>query len=311
MATTVTVNSNYAGKEAGDIIGASFKEADTLSSGFVTVYADIDYQISIRKKAYANGRTDYTCGFTPQGAVTLSEKILAPKKIKNELEICKEDLRQIWSSATMGFSAHNDNMPQDVESALLAEIGADGASVTDDNIWQGDATNDGEFDGFIKAFTADASLVKNGNGVANLAVPAAITSANVLEFMQNTVAAIPVALRRKSLGFGVSPDVADAWSQYLISNGLSNGLGGDANTALVYGRYTLTEIGGLPDNTAVVAESKNLVFGTGLLSDHNEVRIKDMDESDLSGQVRYKEVFTAGVQYANSEDIVWNVSTSA
>ena len=311
MATTVTVNSNYAGKEAGEIIGASFKEADTISSGFVTVYPDIDYQISMRKIAYANGRVDYTCGFTPAGSVTLSEKLLTPKKIKNELEICKEDLRQIWSSASMGFSAHNDNMPADVETALLAEIGADSASVTDDTIWQGDASNTGEFDGFILLFTADGNLVKNGNGVANLAVPGAITSANVLEFMQNTVAAIPVAIRRRNLGFAVSPDVADAWSQYLISNGLSNGLGGDANTNLVYGRYTLTEIGGLPANTAVVAEAKNLGFGTGLLSDHNEVRIKDMDESDLSGQVRYKEVFTAGVQYANSEDIVYNVSTAA
>ncbi len=310
MATSVTVNSNYAGKEAGEIIGASFKEADTISSGFVTVFPDIDYQISMRKIAYANGRVDYVCGFTPTGSVTLSERLLTPKKIKNELEICKEDLRQIWSSATMGFSAHNDNMPADVEAALLAEIAADSAEDTDALIWQGDASNTGEFDGFVKAFTADGAVLKVDNGVTVLAAPGAITTTNILEFLQNTTSAIPVALRRKSLGFGVSPDVADAWSTYLISNGLSNGLGGDANTSLVYGRYTLTEIGGLPANTAVVAEARNLAFGTGLMSDHNEVRIKDMDESLLDGNIRYKEVFTAGVQYANSEDIVWNVSTA-
>ena len=55
----------------------------------------------------------------------------------------------------------------------------------------------------------------------------------------------------------------------------------------------------------VVYERKNLFFGTGLLADHNEIRMKDMDESDLSGQVRYKMVYTAGVQYANSDEIVY------
>jgi hypothetical protein len=36
-----------------------------------------------------------------------------------------------------------------------------------------------------------------------------------------------------------------------------------------------------------------------------------MDESDLSGQIRYKMVYTAGVQYANSAEIVWYLSTTA
>ena len=91
MATTVTVSSNYAGQVAGDIVGKAFKEADTLRLGLVNVLPDIDYKVSLRKISYANGRQDYACGFTPAGAVTLSEVELAPKKIKNEFEICKED----------------------------------------------------------------------------------------------------------------------------------------------------------------------------------------------------------------------------
>jgi hypothetical protein len=117
MATALTVSSNYAGKEAGEIVGKAFKEADTISRNLVTVLPDVDFQVSLRKIEYANGRQDYACGFTPAGSVVLSEKLLTPKKIMNPLEICKEDLRQIWSSATMGFSAHNDAMPKDVETA--------------------------------------------------------------------------------------------------------------------------------------------------------------------------------------------------
>ena len=70
-------------------------------------------------------------------------------------------------------------------------------------------------------------------------------------------------------------------------------------------------IGGLPDNTFVVYRKNNLNFGTGLMSDHNEVRFADGDEHGrLDGQIRYKMVYTAGVQYANSSDIVWYLSTT-
>ena len=308
MATTLTVSSNYEGQYAGEITGKAFKEADTIAKNLVTVLPDIDFQMSLRKISYADGRVDYACGFTPTGAVTLSEKLLTPKKIKNEQEICKEDLRQIWSSASMGFSAHNDNMPKDVETALLAEILGDTAEATDADIWQGDATTTGSFDGFIKAFDADGSVIKANNGITTLG--AAVTKANVVSEIEKVLNAIPVALRRKSdMILGVSPDIALAYQQALISAGISNGLGG-GDMELRYGSYVLEVINGLPDNTFVVYQRKNLYFGTGLMADHNEIRIKDMDESDLSGQVRYKMVYTAGVQYVNSEEIIWYLTTT-
>jgi len=73
---------------------------------------------------------------------------------------------------------------------------------------------------------------------------------------------------------------------------------------LRYGNYVLEIVNGLPDSTMVVYQKKNLYFGTGLLSDHNEIRIKDMDDTDLSGTVRYKMVYTAGVQYVRGAEIV-------
>ena len=309
MATTVTVSSNYAGKEAGEIIGKAFKDADTIAKNLVTVLPDIDFQVSLRKISYSDGRADYACGFTPTGAVTLSEKTLVPKKLKNEQEICKEDLRQIWSSASMGFSAHNDKAPADVETALLAEILGDTAEATDSDIWNGAAATAGSFGGFVPLFDADATVIKAGSGITTL--DGAITKGNVISEIEKVIDAIPVALLRKSdLVFGVSNNVAVAYQQALISAGISNGFGG-ADIALNYGSFKLEVINGLADNTFVVYQVKNLYFGTGLLSDHNDIRIKDMDESDLSGNVRYKMVYTAGVQYVNGEEIVWYLSTTA
>jgi len=309
MATTLTVNSNYSGSASSEIIGAAFKEADTISKNLVTVMPDIDFQISLRKIAYTDGRVDYTCGFTPTGAVTLSERLLTPKKLKNEQTICKEDLRQIWSSSSMGFSAHNDNMPKDVEAALLNEILMDTAEATDLDIWQGVAATTGRIGGFIELFTADAAVIKANNGIVPAA--AAITKANVQTEIEKVLDAVPVALRRKSdMVFAVSANVALAYEQALISAGISNGMGG-ATKELAYGSTKIDVINGLPDNTIVVYQVKNLVFGCSLNSDFNSVRIKDMDESDLSGNVRFKMTYSAAVNYINSEDVVWYLSTTA
>lgn len=308
MATNLTVSSNYNGKVAGDIIGASFREVDTLQKGLLTVYPDIDYKISMRLISYADGRTDYTCGFTPQGAITLSEKQLEPKKIKNELEICKEDLRQIWSSATMGFSAHNDRMPADVEQALLTEVLMDTAVATEDNIWQGTDT-DGNFEGFITKWASDSDIIKAGNGITSAS--AAITKSNVIAEFQKVLNATPRSIRRKSdLVYGISDNVARAFEDAYIDGAISSGFGA-SEFSIKYGSKTLNVISGLPDNTFVVYRKKNLAFGTGLMSDHNEIKTADGDEyGRLDGQVRFKMVYTAGVQYANGDEIVWYLSTT-
>ena len=55
----------------------------------------------------------------------------------------------------------------------------------------------------------------------------------------------------------------------------------------------------------MVATTKdNLWFGTGLLSDSQEVRVLDMADLDGSQNVRVIMRFTAGVQYGVAEDIV-------
>ncbi|UII80002.1 hypothetical protein [Flagellimonas sp. CMM7] len=309
MPTTTTVTSNYEGKEAGAIIGASFKEADTISKGLVTVAQNVNHKLNLRRIRYTDGTTAYSCGHTPAGAIVLDERVLQPVKLKNDFDVCKEDFRATWSSDLIGDSAANPNMASDIQDAILAEVLAETAQRTDGLIWNGDDTNTDEWDGFLTQFAADAAVVKVGNGITSVA--AATTKANVLSHFDIATAAIPVALRRKELKFIISPDVADAYSKTLVESGITNGLGGNANTQFVYGRYTVDVVNGLPDNTIVIYEAKNLVFGTGLLGDHNQVAIVDEDEIGLlTGQVRGKMVYNAGVNYYNSEDVVWFLTTA-
>ncbi len=298
MATVTTVQSNYAGKEAGQIIGQAFKEADTIQKGFVSVFDNVNYKLNLRKIELTGGKREYTCGYLPAGAITLSEKVLEPKKFKDDFSVCKEDFRAQWSSESMGASAHNNNAPSDIMDAITVEKLAQTAEELDDNIWNGDGANADEFDGFLKLFLADASVIDVDLD--------AVTEANVEAMLKLALAAVPVAIRRRTLRVGVSPDVAQAYNFWLISKGISNGLGGDANTNLIFGKYRIEEINGLPANTIVIAEPKNLVFATGLLADHNEVKLVDEDEIGLlTGLVRGTMVYNAGVNYYNGEEIVW------
>lgn len=299
MATTVTVTSNYAGKEAGAIIGQAFKEADTITKGFVTVFPNVNFKLNLRKIQLTGGKREYTCGHIPTGAITLSEKVLEPKKFKDDFSVCKEDFRAQWSEESMGASAHNDNAPSDIMEAITVEKLAQTAEELDDNIWNGDSVNADEFDGFLKLWLADAEVI-------DVDLPAAVTESNVEASLKLAFEAVPVEIRRRTLKVGVSANVYQAYWFWLSSKGIANGLGGDANTAPKFGKYVIEEINGLPNDTIVIAEPKNLIFGTGLMADHNELILKDEDEIGLlTGLVRGTMVYNAGVQYYNGAEIVW------
>ena len=308
MATTNTVSSNYAGKVAGEIIGKTFKEADTLRLGLITLAPNVNYKLNMRRIRYTDGTTAYTCGFTPQGAMVLNERVLEPVKLKNDFQICKEDFRQTWSEDSMGASASNVNAPADIMEAIQVEMLGETAEQVDAKIWQGNSVNPDEWDGFLKLFAADSAVIKANNGITPIG--AAITEANVEAELKKVLAVIPVPLRRKTVQVAVAPNVFQAYWFYLVSKGIANN--GDASEKQVrFGKYTLTEVNGLPDNTIVVFEKKNLVMGTGLEADFNQISLVDEDEIGLlTGQIRGKMVYSGGVNYYNSEDIVWYLSTT-
>lgn len=69
---------------------------------------------------------------------------------------------------------------------------------------------------------------------------------------------------------------------------------------------------GLADDTAICTSKDNLYFGTGLLSDHNEVKLLDMADLDGSQNVRLVMRYTAGVQYGFASDMVtYGIANSA
>lgn len=297
MPTTVTINTNFVGEVAGEYIGQMIREANTISENLVTVLPNITSPQFIRKIQTDQGFVDYVCGFTPAGSITLSEKELAPKKIKEDREICKEDFRQLWTAAQMGFSAHNDNLPQTEQAAILEDIGKRLALKIDREIWQGTGA-DGQLNGFIPALVADADVID--------VVGVAITPANVEAELGKFIDAHTDEILQDETNhiFGVSTNVLRAIKRAYGTQARNNGVFLQPSEFDFEG-YMLKEIKGLPANTMIGYNRNNLFFGTGLLSDHNEIKVQDMDEVGLlTGQIRMKTVLTGGVQYAWGGEVV-------
>jgi len=143
----MAITSNYAGSAAVDIMLQAIKEEDTLRLGLINVVPDVGYKLNLRNLDVTLGVVDYACGTTAAtDAVAYSEKVLTLSKFKNEFTICKEDFRPTWSGESMGASAFNDQTPQEIADAIVADTGED--------VYAWDRTQWGNGDGIISIGTS-------------------------------------------------------------------------------------------------------------------------------------------------------------
>ena len=304
MSTSITTT--YAGEFAGKYISAALLSADTIEGGGITVKPNVKYK-EVMKTLSTNALVkDAACDFADQSVVTLAERILQPEEFQVNLELCKKDFRSDWEAIEMGYSAF-DTLPPSFADFLLGHIAAKVAQKTESNIWQGATANAGEFDGFTALLAADATVID--------VVGTTVTAANVIDELGKVVDAIPTSVYGKEdLYIYVSQSIARSYVRALGGFG-ANGLGGNGvNNAgttwfnggdLAFDGVKLFVCSGMPDNDMVAAEKSNLFFGTGLLSDHNEVKLIDMADLDGSQNVRVVMRFTAGVQTGIGADIVY------
>jgi hypothetical protein len=308
MATSVSITSTYAGEFAGQYIAAALLSGATLNNGGITIKPNVKYKEVIKKVATdSNVIKDATCDFTDTATITLTERILQPEEFQVNLEICKKDFHSDWEAVQMGYSAF-DNLPPAFSDFLIAHVAGLVAEKTEQNIWKGATATAGEFNGLVTLALADASVIDAADTAAS------VTAANVIAEMGKVVDAIPSALYGKEdLYIYVSQNVARAYVRALGGFGASglgaNGVNAEGtqwwnNGALSFDGVKIFVANGLADNNMMAAQKSNLFFGTGLLSDHNLVKLLDMADLDGSENVRVVMRFTAGVQYGIGSDIV-------
>ena len=306
MATTTSITTTYAGESAGKYISAALLSGNTIANGGLTIRPNVKFKEVVKRLELDGITKNGTCDFNDTSTLTLTERILEPKELQVNLELCKKDFRSDWDAIQMGYSAF-DNLPSSFQDYLISYVAAKVAQKNEQNIWAG-ADGEGSFDGFSTLLAADGDLP-----AAQQITGTTVTAANVIDELGKVVDQIPAALYgRDDLFIYVSQNIFRAYKRALggfQSGGQgAAGVGSQGNNQdiniLYFDGVKIFMANGLAANTAVATTKDNLQFGTGLLSDHQEVKVLDMADLDGSQNVRIIMRFTAGVQYGVVEDIV-------
>jgi len=309
MATTTSITSTYAGEFAGKYISAALLSSPTLDQGNIEIKPNVKYKEVIKKLATdANVIKDATCDFTDTATITLTERILQPEEFQVNLELCKKDFHSDWEAVQMGYSAF-DNLPPQFSDFLINHVGGLVAEKNEQNIWAGVTGNAGEFDGITVLAAADADVNDAANGGET-----AFSSTNIKTLLENVVDALPSAVYGKE-DLNIYVPTA-AWQSYIRHLGgyAANGVGASGTdtrgsqwynmgNALSFDGIKVVLAPGMPSDHIVAGQKSNIYFGTGLLSDHQEVKLLDMADLDGSQNVRVVMRFTAGVQYGIGSDL--------
>lgn len=308
-----TITSTYAGEFAGDYIAAALLSAKTLDNQYVTIVPNVKYKQVIEKLDVSGIVQDASCDFATSGSVAVTERILEPKELQVNLELCKQNFVNSWEALSLGYSAF-DEIPRSFTDYLISYVGGKVAEATETAIWQGNGSLNGEFGGFETAFSASIAAggatavlaAKSGSAI----ISGSVDSSNVINKLDSVVNTIPSTVYGKEdLLLYVSTNVAKAYQQALGGGAVgANGWNNQLNVGEKPFNFNGIEIvmcPGMSDSTIVAAQKSNLFFGTGLLSDHNEVRVLDMADLDGSQNFRVIMRYTAGTQFGIGQDIVY------
>jgi hypothetical protein len=304
--TQPSITSTYAGEFAGKYIAAALLSARTLDNQYITIVPNVKYKQVIQKIAVDSIVNDASCDFSTSGTVALTERILEPKELQVNLQLCKQEFVDSWEALQLGFSAFDD-IPASFNDYLISYVGGKVAEATEVSIWQGNAATNGQFGGLFTALSA--SFAAGGaDAVIRSSVSGSITSANVLTALSALVDAIPAEVYGKEdVLIYVPTNVAKAYQQALAGGSAgANGWNNQMNVGekpMNFNGIELALCPGLPASSVVAAEKSNLFFGTGLMSDYNEVRVLDMANIDGSQNYRIVMRYTGGTQFGIGADI--------
>lgn len=304
--TEPTITSTYAGEFAGKYISAALLSARTLDQKAIEIMPNVKYKSVIQRVDVDSIVADATCDFTSAGTVTLTERIIEPKELQVNLQLCKQQFLNSWEALQLGFSAF-DKIPASFNDYLISYVGGKVAEATEQSIWEGDKTVAGQFDGLYELLK-QAVLAAGPDAPQVGANTSAVTSANVIAVLDDLLSVVPdTVYGKEDLVFYAPTNVVKAWIQALGggaqgANGWNNQLNvGDK--PLNFNGVEIIHCPGLGSSHIVAAQKSNLFFGTGLLSDYNQVKVLDM--ADIDGSQNYRVImrYTAATQFGIGSDI--------
>ena len=296
------VTSNFAGKSAGFYISAALKQATSLD--YLTIMENVKYKSNIQRMAGTTVVRDATCDFTDHGTLAMTEKVLTPKNLQINLDLCKKTLLTSWEALEMRAGA-GAMPPVSFSDYVISYMGEIIAQATEESVWSGAAANNGEFEGFLTAatgmFAVDGTVV---GSTASGAYTAANIIANLQTLTTDMAANISPVLRKEDLYIYLNPKTYAMYISAVSTLGYVNAYNMNGDYEPVFEGYKIAVCPGMPDNQIVAAERSNLFYGTDLISDATRIDLLDMSALDGSDNVRVVARYSGGVQLGVGADIV-------
>jgi hypothetical protein len=297
------VTSNFAGKAAGFYISAALKQATSLD--YLTVMENVKYKSNIQRMAGSTVVRDATCDFTDHGTLAMTEKVLEPKNLQINLDLCKKTLLTSWEALEMRAGA-GAMPPVSFEDYVISYMGEIIAQATEESIWGGTAATNGEFEGFNSA--AGLLLPAQDATVIQSAASAAYTAGNIIANLQTLTADMAAStsaiLRKDDLHIYMNAKTYAFYVSAVSTLGYVNAYNMNGDYEPVFEGYKIAVCPGMVDNQVVAAEKSNLFFGTDLLSDATRIQLMDMSLLDGSDNVRVVARYSGAVQSGVGADIV-------
>lgn len=233
---------------------------------------------------------DDACGWNEAGTSTLSQRIIDAKPFRVNMAVCDKNLYGTWAQYQVKVAAGKvaSDLPfeQDFVDGVLNGI----QEKVEELIWQGDASNAGEFDGFLTILGSATSA----------------TGTTKMDLVNEAYAALPCAVAGKDdVVVFVSCATFRAWMQELVAANLYHFNPGNEAAmehVLPGTNVRVIAVPGMADNAAVAGRLSNFYYGTDLESD---METFDLWYSKDNREFRIDVSFIAGVQIAYPSEVAY------
>ena len=241
------------------------------------------------------------CGFTPVGASKISRRILDPVYLKVNMEWCDKNFLDTYAQHMVKIAAGMKTLPyaEEFTSHIIAKVNA----ALEKMLYQGKANlQKTEFNGIMTIVSA------SGSG----AIKVGTDTGTAWEKISKVYANVPEEAHKDDLVILVSPSLYRKFVQELVKANMYHYDVNDANaqTYLPGTSVPVIPVEGLINDTKefiLALRKSNVIFGTDMTNDQEKF---DFWYSQDKQTYKLAIEFTAGVQVAYPEEIVWADGTA-
>ena len=284
----------YAGKDAGELIAKALITGDSLSQDVFTIRQNAKGKSVLRTIDIGRDALQgVACDFNATGGdINNKEVTLDTRNV--QIEVCKDELNIDFTAFDMGDGV-DGGLSAEGAAAFADAILHRVAIAVDEEIW----------DMITEEAFADAEVVKP--------VLVAFTVDNVLEQIGLVYAAL-ANTRTFNTAKGVivvSPQIKALYEQALAANGAMPSFYVGEKGVNYLGVRIVSSIGlsknasaGIDFDYIIGSNVDNLFYLTDLDNDRNQVSVKDMNEHDLSNNIRFKAHWSQAASYAFGSEFI-------